>query len=73
MPKTNFCKDKYEIKADKIMRLVSTENQEELAKVVGTNRKTIWYRIHNMYRRWLIELMKVLEKVGYEIREIEDV
>lgn len=59
----------YQLKANRIMRAFRTVHQKELAQAINVSPQLMNYRIKNVYFDEICDLVRMLDLVGYEIRE----
>ena len=59
----------YKSKANRIIKDIKFLKQTEIAQELNDSKQKFSYRVNNIYPKILPELIIVLDKAGYEIKE----
>lgn len=69
MPKSNLTW--YKTKRKRIMKDMGLVSQTALGNEINESQQTISYRIHNVYPEVLDDLIRILDLIGWEVKEKE--
>lgn len=70
MPKSNLTW--YKTKRKRIMKDMALANQTALGHEINESQQTISYRIRNVYPEVLDDLIRILDVIGWEVKEKEE-
>lgn len=59
----------YKTKARLLVKLIKAEKQQNLANLINESQQTISYRISHQYQKQLEDWLRILDFIGYEVRE----
>lgn len=62
----------YKTKAKKILRLVKTEKQQDIATLINESQQTISYRLAHVWQEDLEDWIRIFDLIGLEIKEKDE-
>lgn len=63
----------YKTKSKRIVNELKLIKQKELASAINESQQTVSYRINHLYQEQLEDWLRLLDILGYEVKEKEDV
>lgn len=62
----------YKSKARLLLKLVKCEKRQDIANLINESQQTISYRIGHQYQEQLEDWLRILDFIGYEVREKDE-